>query len=113
MSWFADWPVFVGLTLCIFGGGAWLMGAALAATWRSCWQVVGYGLLLTAFDRFLHMALFGGELLSLSGALRDGLVVTGIGLLAWRLGQVARMVRQYPWLYEKSGPLSWRARPPS
>ena len=110
MNFIADWPVFLGLTICLFGGGAWLMGGAIAVTWRSYWQVVGYGLLLTLFDRFLHWGLFDGGLLSLSGFLRDGVTIIAIGLLSWRLGQVERMVRQYPWLFEKAGPLSWRER---
>jgi len=110
MSLTADWPVFLGLTLCLFGVGAWLMGAAIAGTWRPFWQVIGYGVLLTLFDRFLHWGLFGGVLLSPLGFLRDGTAIIAIGLLSWRLKQVERMVRQYPWLYEKAGPLSWRVR---
>lgn len=110
MSLFADWPVFLGLTVCLFGGGAWLMGTAIAATWRSYWQVVGYGVLLTLFDRFLNWGLFGGALLSPVGFLRDGAVIVAIGLLAWRLRRVERMVKQYPWLYEKAGPFAWRRR---
>ena len=110
MSLLTDWPVFLGLTVCLFGGGAWLMGAVVAGTWRSYWQVIGYGVVLTLFDRFLHWGLFDGALLSPSGFLRDGAVIMAVGLLSWRLRQVARMVRQYPWLYEKAGPLSWRAR---
>ena len=30
--------------------------------------------------------------------------------LAWRIRQVRRMVGQYPWLFEKAGPLNWRER---
>ena len=106
----ADWPVFLGLTICIFGAGAWLTGVALAATWRPFWQVVAYALLLAFFDRFLGWSLFGGQLLSLAGFLRDFAVIAFIGLLAWRIRQVQLMVGQYPWLYEKAGLLNWRAR---
>ena len=105
-----DWPVFLGLTICIFGAAAWLTGAALAATWRPFWQVVAYGLLLGVFDRFLHWSLFGGQLMSLAQFLRDFAVIALIGLLAWRIRQVELMVGQYPWLYQKQGPLNWRAR---
>jgi hypothetical protein len=110
MSLIGDWPVFLGLTLCLFGGGAWLTGAAIGSTWRPYWQVVGYGILLGAFDRFLHWGLFAGPLLSAPHFLRDALVITGIGLLSWRRARVERMVSQYPWLYEKAGPLAWRER---
>ena len=75
-----DWPVFLGLTICIFGAAAWLTGAALAATWRPIWQVVAYGLLLTFFDRFLSWGLFGGNLLSLADCLRDFVAIALIGL---------------------------------
>ena len=110
MSAMSDWPVFLGLTMCIFGAAAWITGAAIAATWRPYWQVVAYALLLTAFDRFLSWALFGGPLTSLADFLRDFAVIALIGLLAWRIGQVRCMVGQYPWLYEKAGPLNWRKR---
>ena len=102
--------VFLGLTCALFGLAAWLTGKAIAATWRPAGQVVAYGALLTAFDRFLHFALFNGTLLSVPGALRDYAVIAGIALVAWRLTLVAGMVRQYLWLYRRAGPFFWRAR---
>ncbi len=113
MTVIADWPVFLGLTVCIFGAAAWLTGAALAATWRPYWQLLGYALLLALFDRFLSWGLFGAPLTSLGYLLRDFAALASIGLLAWRRGQVRRMVGQYPWLYEKAGPLNWRERGPA
>ncbi len=110
MTAMTDWPVFLGLTVCIFGAAAWLTGTAIAATWRPYWQVVGYGWLLALFDRFLSWGLFGGPLTSLGYFLRDFAVIALIGLLAWRIRQVRRMVGQYPWLFEKAGPLNWRER---
>ncbi len=55
-------PVLIGLTLILFGGAAWMAGQALAATWRPGWQIVPYGLLLAAADRFFDWALFGHPL---------------------------------------------------
>ena len=110
MTMFADWPVFLGLTLSIFGGASWLAGAAIASTWHSYWQVAGYGLLLALFDRFLNWGLFGGEFLSPSGFGRDLAVILALGFLSWRLRHVERMVNQYPWLYVRSGLLNWRRR---
>lgn len=107
---FADWPVFVGLTLCLFGAAAWLMGRALGQTWRPAWQVGGYALLLSLFDRFLHFALFGGYLLSAAGLLRDLIAIAAVALAAFRIARVRRMVAQYPWLYEKRHPFAWRER---
>lgn len=105
-----DWPVFLGLTLCLFGGAAWLTGTAIAATWRPFWQVLAYGLLLAFFDRFLAWGLFGGPLLSLVYLFRDFAAIASVGLLAWRLRQVRLMISQYPWLYERAGPFRWRER---
>jgi branched-chain amino acid transport system ATP-binding protein len=110
MTLFSDWPVFLGLTLLIFGGASWLTGAAIASTWRSPWQMVGYGLLLSFFDRFLHWGLFAGDILSPLGFVRDFVAILAIGFLSWRLKQVGRMISQYPWLYVRAGFLNWRQR---
>lgn len=101
---------FFGVTLVIFGGAAFLTGQALAATWRPAWHMVPYGLLLAAANRFFSWGLFGGTLLSLSGFVVDAAVIVAIGLFAFRLTRAWRMTAQYPWLYERSGLLSWRAR---
>lgn len=110
MTLFGDLPVFLGLTVVLFGAAAWLTGAAIGGSWRPLWQVLAYGLLLTLFDRFLHFALFGGALLSVSGLVRDYVVICGVALVAWRVTRVALMVRQYPWLYRAAGPLVYRPR---
>ncbi len=36
----------LGVSLVLFGFAAFLMGQAIAETWRPAWQNVGYGLLL-------------------------------------------------------------------
>jgi hypothetical protein len=96
-------PVLIGLTLILFGGFAFMTGQALAGTWRPWWQVIPYTLLLGAADRFLGFALFGGDLLSLTGWLFDSAILVAIGLLSYRLTQVRRMAAQYPWLYIRTG----------
>ena len=101
-------PVFIGITLVLGGGGAWMMGRALAANWRPVWQLVGYALLLGLADRFLVYALFEGELLSLRGYLLDTAVILGIALVSFRVTRVNTMVNQYPWLYRRVGPFGWR-----
>ncbi len=100
---------FLGLTLLLFGGGALATGRALALQWRPLWQALPYALLLAAGDRFLLYALFGGELLSASGYAVAAILLLALALLAYRLVLVRLMVRQYPWLYERAGPFSWRA----
>src|SRR5262245_251485 len=52
--------VFIGLTVILFGGAAFMTGQALAGTWRPFWHAVPYALLLAAFDRFLIFGLFEG-----------------------------------------------------
>ena len=100
--------VFVGVTVILAGGAAFLMGQALGANWRPVWQVVGYAVLLGFADRFIIFALFEGDLTSLGGYLVDTLVLIAVALLAYRVTRVHQIVTQYPWLYEKAGPFAWR-----
>jgi hypothetical protein len=100
---------FLGLTL-LFGAAALATGRALARHWRPAWQTLPYAALLGAGDRFLLYALFDGELLSVSGYVLGALILLALAFLAYRLILVRGMVRQYPWLYETAGPLSWRRR---
>ena len=104
------WPVFIGITLVVMGFASFMTGQALANTWRPMWQLFPYCLLLGCADRFLVWGLFHGELFLLSGYVVDSLTLLTIGLLAFRLTQVRKMVTQYPWLYERSGPFSWREK---
>ncbi len=102
--------LFAGLTVCLFGLCAWLMGQALANTWRPAWQNVVYGLMLGVGDRFLAFALFGYPPLSVAGYVVNTAVLIAIALLAYRLTRAHKMVSQYPWLDEKTGPLTWRQK---
>jgi len=104
-------PVFIFLTLLVFGGCAILTGQALAEGWKGIGPVIGYGALLTAGDRFLIFGLAGGDLLSLYGFVLHWAVLTGITFLAYRIARARRMVSQYPWLYERAGPFSWKEKP--
>ena len=66
-----DIQTFIGVTIVLFGGAAMLMGSALARTWRPFWQGMFYSALLGLASRFISFALFGGDLLSLSGYVVD------------------------------------------
>ena len=90
------------------GGAAWLSGRATAATWRPPWHVAVTALLLGTAARFIHYALFQGNLLSVTSYACDVCVFLIVGLIAWRLTRAAQMVRQYPWLYARAGWLGWR-----
>ena len=102
--------VFILLTVIIFGGAAFLMGQAIAETWRPAWQNVAYGLLLAGGNRFLDGALFKGDWLDVGQYALDSVVIIAIALFAHRVTLARKMVTQYPWLYEPAGLLSWRNR---
>jgi len=90
------------------GGAAWLSGRAVANAWRPQWQVAIAAVLVAMAARFIHFALFEGTLLSPLSFCCDTLIFLVLGLLAWRTTRAAQMVRQYPWLYARAGPLGWR-----
>jgi len=93
------------------GAAAWATGHALAETWRPFRQLAAYVLLLGGAVRFVHFALFGGDLLSVPSYLADMLYLLLVGSLSWRMTYARRMVTQYRWLYERTSPLTWRERP--
>jgi hypothetical protein len=101
---------FLFVTGVLGGGAAWLTGRAIAMTWRPIWQLALYMLLLTAFTRFIHYALFHGPLLSGAGYLIDLAVLAALALIGFRTTRAKQMVTQYNWLYERTGPFSWRPR---
>lgn len=103
-------PVFIGLTVILFGGAGFLTGQALANGWQVGWKLVPYSLLLTCGDRFLVYGLFDGELLSVTGYIIDFMVILALSLTAYRLTKARKMVSQYPWIYERDGLFGWRER---
>ena len=105
-----SWAVFIGVTCILAGGAAWMTGQALALTWRPAWQAAAYALLLALADRFLIFALFEGRLLSVAGFAIDAAVLIAIAVAGHRITLAGQMVKQYPWLYERQGLLSWRRR---
>jgi hypothetical protein len=102
--------VFIGVTVLLFGLGAFLTGQAIAEQWQSAGRVVLACLGLAIADRAFTVALFSGPLFSLSGLVVAAVYLVGVGLIGWRLTQVRKMVTQYPWLYERVGLLFWRAK---
>ena len=110
-GWLTTSPAVFGVfTVIIMGGAAFMTGQAVAGTWRPVRQAVAYSVLLGLTDRFLVFALFEGPLLSAKGFVVDTAVIMAICMIGYRLTQVSRTVRQYPWLYERHGIFSWRNR---
>lgn len=102
--------IFLILTIIMGGGAAYLAGRGLATKWRPLWMAVLAMVPLTLGLRFLHYALFGANLTSLHYLVTDFLILLAFCLLGYRKTLAAKMVRQYPWIYEADGPLSWRAK---
>ena len=100
---------YLGFAVVLMGFAAFMTGQAVAATWKPVWQLLPYGLLLALAARFLLFALFDGELLSLSGFLIDLILMTAVGLFAWRITYVRKVVSQYPWLYRRKGILGYQS----
>jgi len=103
-------PVFIGLTLVLFGGCGFLTGQALAEGWKPAGMVFAYSLLMGLGDRFLVFGLFGGPLLHLPGFIVHTLAILAITMVSYRMALAHRMVSQYPWLYERSGPFGWKEK---
>jgi ABC-type uncharacterized transport system permease subunit len=104
----APLPVFIGLTVIGMGFAAFMIGQAVAVTWKPAGHAIAYVLLLGMGDRFLTFALFQGKLLSPTGYLVDTAVLVAIALVAFRVNRARRMVSQYPWLYRRAGLFNWR-----
>ena len=108
-----SWLQILMVTGIIGGGAAALAGRALAATWRPYWYVIVYMLMLGAGVRFLHFALFQAHILALESYLADTLYLVAAASISFRITRTNQMARQYPWLYERTGPFTWRDRNPA
>lgn len=102
--------IFLLLTVLLGGSAARATGSAIAATWRSPWQILGAALLLACAVRFLHFALFAEPLLSLKNLIVDYAVMLAACTYGYQRTRVRQMVEQYPWAYERAGFFSWRAK---
>jgi small-conductance mechanosensitive channel len=101
---------FLLITITMGGGAAALTGRAIAAAWRPWWHVIPFMLLLGAVVRFLHFALFGDPLLSLTGYGVDTAVCLACGLIGFRLMRVSQMVTSYRWINERAGLYRWQRK---
>jgi hypothetical protein len=102
--------LFILVTVVMGGWAAWMTGRACAITWRPAIVLALYLVVLAGAVRFIHMALFGGTLLSLHYYLIDLAVVEIIGAIGFRYTRVRQMAARYGWLFEAAGPFAWRRR---
>lgn len=103
----STWPVFIGITVVLFGGAGWMAGRALATSWQPLWYVIPYGLLMGFGARFITFALFYGTFLSWSGYVTSTAVIIAFMCIAYRYYHTRQMVRQYPWMYERRWLFTW------
>ncbi len=101
---------FVFLIVILGGAGAVASGRAVASTWRSYLSVPPYMVVLAAVLRFLNYALFGGDLLSVSGFIIALVLTLVASAYGYRSCRAQQMAMQYSWLFQKSGPLGWVAK---
>lgn len=104
---------FIFVSLILGGGAGLLTGQGQAQGWAPMRKVIPFVVLLACATRFLHFALFGGTLLSPTGFVIDLVWIGLCATVAYRMTRAAKMVRQYPWLYERAGPFGWRDRRPA
>jgi hypothetical protein len=100
--------IFVLVTLVMGGAAAVAAGRAVADGWSHPNMAALYAALLAAAVRFIQYAVFNQPLLSLPTYLIDFAFLLFIADLAFRHHRTTQMVRQYPWLYQKSSPITWR-----
>lgn len=102
-------PVYIAFVFIIFGGAAVLAGQGIATRWRPLGNAIGYGVIIALGARFMMWALYQAELLTASFFL-DLIVIEAITLAAFRIETARMMAKQYPWLVERTGLFTWRAR---
>lgn len=112
MSFYSNESIFQVLfvTLVLGGGSAVLAGRAIALTWRSIGMAVVAMIPLGLAVRFIHFALFNETLLQPQTYLVETAILIAASCLSFQRTRAQQMVRQYYWLYERSGPLGWRLR---
>lgn len=89
--------VFLLCTVILGGGAAYVMGKAIAETWRPLWQVVTYAVLLGLVVRFMHFALFEEVMLSALNFGVDLAVLLISGIAGYGNARRRQMATQYGW----------------
>ena len=102
--------LFLLVTVVMGGWLAWMTGRAVALTWKPNIQLVLYILVLGLVLRFIHFALFQATLLTLHYYIIDTIVLMAFGFAGWRYNRARQMTTQYRWLFERTGPFSWKPR---
>lgn len=102
--------VYLLVTVFLGGGAAILMGRNFAGNWRPISNVILGAIGLALGVRWLHYVLFEESLLTGYGIIADLAIIIAMALLGFRLKRTEQMTSQYYWLYERTGPLTWREK---
>ena len=102
--------VYVLCTLVIGGAAAFASGRAVASGWGKARMAVVYAAGLGLAVRYIQYALFEQPLLLLPAYLIDTAILTAVTFFGYQLYRTGQMVRQYPWMFEKTSPLTWRRK---
>lgn len=98
---------FLLITLLLGGAAAYLIGRAVARTWRRTITLLAYLILLDGGVRFIHFALAHDVLIAPVSFLTDLVVLAIAGGLGFRITRARQMGTQYPWLFRRTGWLTW------
>ena len=99
------------LVTCVLGGcAAWMTGRGVALAWKPLALALAWSCPLAVAVRFFHFALFEGTFLSPHYFVVDLGVVAAFAAFSHRFHVARLMTRQYRWLYERTGPLTWREK---
>ena len=101
---------FLIITIVMGGWTAWRTGKSCAEGWKSYSTVVIYTLLLGVAIRFIHHALFNGNMLAFQYYVVDTVVLLLFATAGFRYYRTKQMTNNYYWLYEKASPFSWKAK---
>lgn len=101
---------FMMITVVIGGWTAWMAGKGVAETWGTMVNVIASTLLLGVGVRFVHHALFDGTMFALQYYVVDTIILCAFSILGFRYTRTNQMSEKYYWLYEKTGPFTWRKK---
>ena len=97
---------FLLVTVVLGGAAAWMTGRAVAQSWKPLWTALLYMVPLALAVRFFHFSLAGEPLLAPVDLMIDYAVLAGLCTLSHRIAATSLTVRQYPWLYRRTSPVS-------
>lgn len=105
-----DIIAFLVMVIGLGGLCAFLAGRSSARSWAAFSSLVINMVLFGFAIRFLEWGIFRGTLLQPYYYLVHTAILIAIAALGFQLTRTNQMVTQYHWLYQRSGPLTWKSR---